>query len=435
MKSIRVGFINSSGSYNADPFRNQPLTIIYLLTYLEKYFGEKLELSLIDLRGLPENEFVSHIPENDIFLYTLTTLDFNEAERLVQKLRDIYPIAKHISGGPHITLFPQDGERVFDAIALGEGENSIIELFNDIFNSELKPIYRQGPLSDLQTIPIPSRKWLPKSSVVIQGLLNKEYLKHNGTSTLFSRGCPFDCHFCSNLEKGSVRYMPYETITQEIEYLKREYGVNALALKDDNGIPVGRRFARPWLEAIGKTDIKWRGQSRATGVTEDMVKLAKDSGCVEIAVGLETITPKSMDILNKPLNLTEAKKYLLTLQKHGIGIRIHIIVGLPGEPENVVDSTLKFCDEFGVNSVLLSLLTPLPGTAMYNNPSSFGMKNITKNWDDFRVAFGSFDVNEKPKMTFEYEKETSWGKGKSSEEIIDNYMILQEAFREGSRKF
>ena len=87
MKSIRVGCINSSGSYNADPFRNQPLTIIYLLTYLEKYFGEKLELSLIDLRGLPENEFASHIPENDIFLYTLTTLDFNEAERLVQKLR------------------------------------------------------------------------------------------------------------------------------------------------------------------------------------------------------------------------------------------------------------------------------------------------------------------------------------------------------------
>ena len=63
------------------------------------------------------------------------------------------------------------------------------------------------------------------------------------------------------------------------------------------------------------------------------------------------------------------------------------------------------------------------------------MKNITKNWDDFRVAFGSFDANEKPKMTFEYEKETPWGKGKSSEEIIDNYMILQEAFREGSRKF
>ena len=166
-----------------------------------------------------------------------------------------------------------------------------------------------------------------------------------------------------------------------------------------------------------------------------MVRLAKDAGCVEIAVGLETVTPKSMDILNKPLNLKEAKKYLLILQKYGIGIRMHIIVGLPGEPDNMVDATLKFCDEFGVNSVLLSLLAPLPGTAMYNNPSMFGMKNITRDWDDFRVAFGSFDENEKPKMTFEYEKDTPWGKGKSNSEIIDNYMALQDAFRVASLKF
>jgi radical SAM superfamily enzyme YgiQ (UPF0313 family) len=435
MNSLKVGFINSSGVYNADPFRNQPLTIIYLLTYLERYFGDKLELSMIDLRGLSEDDFLPQISENDVYLYTLTTLDFNEAERLIQKLREIYPKAKHIAGGPHITLFPQDGERVFDSIALGEAEDSIIELFNDIFNSELKPVYHQGPLSDLQTTPMPSRKWLQKSTVIIKGLLNKEYLEHNGTSTLFSRGCPFDCHFCSNLEKGSVRYIPYESITQEIEYLKREYGVNALALKDDNGIPVGRKFAQPWLEAIGKAEVKWRGQSRATGVTEDMVRLAKDAGCVEIAVGLETVTPKSMDILNKPLNLKEAKKYLLILQKYGIGIRMHIIVGLPGEPDNMVDATLKFCDEFGVNSVLLSLLAPLPGTAMYNNPSMFGMKNITRDWDDFRVAFGSFDENEKPKMTFEYEKDTPWGKGKSNSEIIDNYMALQDAFRVASLKF
>jgi len=435
MKPVRIGFFNPAGKYNADPYRNQPLTIIYLLTYLEKHFGDRLDLSMIDLRGLSEEDFLYHTPEKDIYLYTLTTLDFNEAERLVGQLRDVYPHAKHIAGGPHITLFPQDGERVFDAIALGEAESSIIDLINDIFKSELKPVYQQGILSDLQTTPIPSRKWLPESSVTIKGLLNKDYLHHKGTSTLFSRGCPFDCHFCSNLEKGSVRYMPYDTITKEIEYLKSEYGVEVLALKDDNGIPVGRKYARPWLEAIGKAGVKWRGQSRATGVTEDMVKLAKDSGCVEIAVGLETVTPKSMAILNKPLNLNEAKKYLLTLQKHGIGIRIHIIVGLPGEPENVVERTLDFADEFGVNSVLLSLLSPLPGTEMYNHPENFGIKNITRNWDDFRVAFGSFDEDERPKMTFEYNNDTPWGKGKSCEEIVDNYLQLQEAFRGQDRKF
>jgi radical SAM superfamily enzyme YgiQ (UPF0313 family) len=279
------------------------------------------------------------------------------------------------------------------------------------------------------------RKWVPKSSVAISGLLNKEYLELPGTSTLFSRGCPFDCHFCSNLEKGSVRFFPHEKITEEIEYLKREYGVKSLALKDDNGIPVGRKFAKPWLEAIAKTGVKWRGQSRPTGVNEDMVMLAKDAGCVEVAVGLETVTPKTMDILNKPLNLEEAKKYLRVLEKNGIGKRIHIIVGLPGEPKDVVKKTLDFVDEYRVNSVLLSLLCPLPGTAMYSNPDMFGMKNITNNWDDFKLAFGSFDEGERPRMTFEYKDVTPWGEAPSNERIIDNYLELQSAFRERGEKF
>ena len=433
--SIRVGFLNPSGRYNAAPYRNQPLTVIYLLTYLEEHFGDRLNLSLIDLRGLADGDFTDHIPERDIYLHSLTTLDFNEAERLVQKLRVVYPKAKHIAGGPHITLFPSDGERVFDSIALGEAEDSIIQLINDFFASELKPVYKQGPLASLRTTPIPSRKWLPTSSVVIKGLLNKEYIDYKGTSVLFSRGCPFDCHFCSNLEKGSVRYMPYDTITKEIEYLKTNYGIEGLALKDDNGIPVGTRFARPWLEAIGKAGVKWRGQSRATGVTDDMVKLAKDSGCVEIAVGLEAVTPRSMDLINKPLNLNKAKKYLLTLQKHGIGIRVHFIIGLPGEPKNVVKKTLDFVDEFNINSVFLTLLCPLPGTFMWEHPDRFGIKNVTRNWDDFRVAFGSFDENDRPKMTFEYNKTTPWGISKSNNEIIDNYMELQSVFREQNRKF
>jgi len=435
MSSATVGFINPSGKYNHDPYRNQPLTIMYLLTYLEKHFGDRLDLSMIDLRSIPEEDFVYHVPEKDIYMYTLTTLDFNEAERLVKDLRAIYPNAKHIAGGPHISLFSHDGERVFDAIAIGEAEESIHEIIKDYFKSELKPVYRQGALSDLQDLPITSRKWSPKASVSLTGILNKEFSKMPATSVLFSRGCPFDCHFCSNLEKGSVRYFPYHMITEEINYLKREYGVEALALKDDNGIPVGRKFAKPWLEAIAKTGVKWRGQSRPTGVNEDMVKLAKDSGCVEVAVGLETVTPKTMDILNKPLNIEEAKKYLLTLGKHGIGRRVHIIVGLPGEPKDVVKKTLDFVDNFGVNSVLLSLLCPLPGTAMYANPDMFGMRNITNNWDDFRLAFGSFDQNEKPRMTFEYKKVTPWGEAPSNDQIIDNYLQLQTAFRERGEKF
>ena len=106
MSSATVGFISLSGKYNHDPYRNQPPTIMYLLTYLEKHFGDSLDLSIVDLRSIPEEDFLYHIPEQDIYMYTVTTLDFNEAETLVKNLRVIYPNAKHIGGGPHISLFP-----------------------------------------------------------------------------------------------------------------------------------------------------------------------------------------------------------------------------------------------------------------------------------------------------------------------------------------
>ena len=72
---------------------------------------------------------------------------------------------------------------------------------------------------------------------------------------------------------------------------------------------------------------------------------------------------------------------------------------------------------------------------MYANPDMFGMRNITNNWDDFRLAFGSFDQNEKPRMTFEYKKVTPWGEAPSNDQIIDNYLQLQAAFRERGEKF
>ena len=99
MSSATVSFINPSGKYNHDPYRNQPLTIMYLLTYLEKHFGDSLDLSIVDLRSIPEEDFLYHIPEQDIYMYTVTTLDFNEAETLVKNLRVMYPNAKHIAGG------------------------------------------------------------------------------------------------------------------------------------------------------------------------------------------------------------------------------------------------------------------------------------------------------------------------------------------------
>ena len=172
----------------------------------------------------------------------------------------------------------------------------------------------------------PLRKYLSKAAVVGTGLLSRKHYDLVGTTALFSRGCPFNCHFCSNQYKGPTRFRTPKLITEEIEYLKREYNIRALLLKDDNGIPVNKSIAKPFLEAIGKTHIMWRAQSRANGVHPDTVKLAKECGCTEIAVAIESVSQRALDIMNKKIDIKKSLSYLKIIKREGLDVKILLIL-------------------------------------------------------------------------------------------------------------
>ncbi len=434
---LQIGCIMPSSGQNYKPFRNQPLVLLYLLTILEEKFGDRVNLSLVDLRGVDEDSRLFHIPENDVFLYSAATPDFTEISTIVQSLRSIYPKAKHIAGGPHINIFPEECSKVFDSIVLGEGEESIGKVINDIFALDLKPIYRQGEPVNLDAYPYPSRKYLPRKAVVDTGLLEGKNINLPGSTAIFSRGCPFNCYFCANryLTWGPVRFRCPQLIEEEIEYLKREYQIEALAIKDDNSIPVNQRVARPLLEAIGRTGIKWRGQSRANGVHPDMVKLASEAGCTDIAVGIESACQEVLTITNKRIDLNKAKEYVRLLKKAGIGARLDFIIGLPGEPDDIVDRTLAFIDKTEPSSVLLSFLCPMPGSELFERPKRFGININTLDWRKYTVVAGRFTEDELPNIVFEYDEVTPWGKGMSKERIFQNYVQLQGILRERGLNF
>lgn len=433
---MRVGFVNTSIKQNAKPFRIDPLGSLYLLTILEKEFGDRLELSYTDVRGVREDCIIYHIPEQDVYLHHVTTPEFAEIKKTVEAIRRVYPAAKHLAGGPHANIFPEETLKTFDAICIGEGEESIKEMMRDIFKSNLKKIYRQrGPI-DLNAYPYPLRKYLPKIAVADVGLLSRKYYDLIGTTALFSRGCPFNCHFCSNQYKGPTRFRSPELVIEEIEYLKKEYGVQALLLKDDQGVPVHRETARLRMEAIGKTNIKWRGQSRANGVHPDTIKLAKESGCIEIAVAIESVSQKSLDIMNKGIDLQKAKAYLGVLRQAGVDIKILLILGLPGEPKDIARQTIDFIKEVQPSNVALSILCPIPGSELYRNPGRFGMKiNPEVPFDKYLFSFGRFDGEEKAPRLFEYEKVTPFGESLSPEEILDNHAKVQDYLREQGINF
>lgn len=434
---LQIGFIMPSSRQNYKPFRNQPLVGLYLLSILENKFGDRVNLSIIDLRGVDEESLLFHIPEKDIFLYSVASPDFPEIIDIVQSLRSLYPKAKHIAGGPHINVFPEECSKIFDSIVLGEGEESVINLVNDTLTSQLKPIYRQEKSIDLNAYPYASRKYLPRKAVVDTGLLDGESFNLPATTALFSRGCPFNCYFCANknLTYGPIRFRSPKLIEEEIEYLKREYQVQALAIKDDNAIPVNQRVARPFLEAIGRTGIKWRGQSRANDIHPDMVRLAKEAGCTSIAMGIESASQEALKLCNKRIDLNKAKEYIKLLHATGIRVRLDFIIGLPGEPDDIVERTLAFIDETQPQSVLMSVLCPMPGSELFNHPERFGIKINTFDWRKYAFVAGRFEEDEVPNLIFEYDEVTPWGKGMSKEKIIQNYVKLQSIFRKRGLNF
>ena len=119
---LKVGFIFPSSDYLFDPFRGDPFTHFHILTILEEAFGNAVDLHLIDLRGIKRHFARYHIPECDVFLHSVYTLDFLEQREIVSDLRQRYPHALHIAGGPHANVFPEECVLIFDAVIFGEGD-------------------------------------------------------------------------------------------------------------------------------------------------------------------------------------------------------------------------------------------------------------------------------------------------------------------------
>lgn len=432
---LNVGFIIPPDDSNHEPFRTHPLVALGLLTILEEKISNLISIKLIDLRGVLERHVKYYIPEMDVYMYTIHTPELFIVCAVKDVLRKLYPKAIHIAGGPHVNIFKEKVLTNFDSICIGEGENVIAKMITDIIAGNLKQIYVNMETININKYPHPNRKYLPPQSVAFNGLFRGENNALLATSALFSRGCPFNCHFCANVNLGKVRFRSPVLIEEEIEYLKKNYGIKAITIKDDNAIPFDKKVCFPYLAAIGRCGVKWRGPSRANGITEDMVRAAKDSGCTDLALGIESASQKVLNIINKKIDIVKAKKYIELLHKYDIGVQLQLIAGLPGESENVVEETLQFIDEVQPSSVFCCILTPLPGSNLTKNPEAFGIKIKHYEWNKYRLVFGRFDEEENGELVFEYMEETPWGKGRKSEDIIRDYRLLQKILRERNLNF
>ena len=147
---LSIGFVVPTWHYFANPFKLQPLNELYFATIIDSHFkNNEVSINVIDLRNvrLKENKLdvslvCSDIPEHDIYFYWIAkTADSVEIQSIAKYLRNMYPASRHAAGGTHVDNFPEECASYFDAIVLGPGEESFIEIINDIRNGSLKKIY------------------------------------------------------------------------------------------------------------------------------------------------------------------------------------------------------------------------------------------------------------------------------------------------------
>jgi radical SAM superfamily enzyme YgiQ (UPF0313 family) len=427
--SLSISIVVPTWHYWINPIKLQPLWEFYYATYIQNNVPNS-KVDILDMRGgayTPEQ-----LPERDVYFYwIMKSADAFEIYDTIKKLRQRFPKAVHIAGGNHIDKMTEQASSVMDAVVLGTAEGPILRSFEDLFKGNLQKVYRPTSIHPFSNYSHGSREWIPRDRVV-----NSEHFSQYGgvpgTGVYFSRGCSFKCSFCVYNNPGKFEYRTPEQIVGEIEYLKMNFGVKGVNLRDEVCIPVNRKLASQYLDAIGRGGIIWRGQTVPFG-DEEMVKLARESGCQELALGLESAdNDLVLQMANKPCqSIDTAKSYISLLKKYGIRVKVCIILGLPGESRNVVENTIRFFEEVQPDYVALSGLDPVPGSPCYINKEKFGIESISDDLSRHAHLIYRFgDEEEDVGLPFEYKEHAPWGKTFTREEIINNIKTVQGWLRD-----
>jgi radical SAM superfamily enzyme YgiQ (UPF0313 family) len=423
---MQINFIIPSWHYFDDPFKLQPYWELYYATILREKLDSKSNISFTDLRGKSKNNenfdnIINQIEENDFYLYwIMKSGDANEVYSIVKKLRQKYPKSKHIAGGTHIDMVKDECQQIFDSIIIGPGEENFHKAI-----LEGKQVYKD----DYSKIPFsnttfPDRSFLPKESV-INNQMFKQYGNYDATMVYFSRGCFYKCAYCVYNVPNTLQAKNKENIEKEILHLKNEYNVTAILLKDEIALNPNKKIFYPQMEAIGKSNITWRGQTTSIG-TKEQLKIAKETGCVELSVGIETVDNNVMKYINKTWQSDKIiTEFIQNAKEVGIKIKVCLILGLPGEPKNIVEKTINFIETNNIDYVSLSGFCPMPGSPIFNNPEKYDIETIDKDWSKHAHLLFRFSDSEFVGLPFKYKKNTTWGNSFSRDQIVENIKQVQ----------
>ncbi|MFX1257905.1 MAG: B12-binding domain-containing radical SAM protein [Promethearchaeota archaeon] len=328
----------------------------------------------------------NYLGDADILILTLLVNSARRGYEIARKYKEIRPEGWVIIGGIHASLNPEEASLYADQVAVGEGDNIIIDLIEGKIKDKI--VYGT-PLTNLNQRPIPD------FSLMVNARKTKII------PIMSSLGCPFNCTFCcvTIMYGHKYRIQSPDRTLEEIKHQLKFFKKKKIFFYDDN-FCANKKISLELFDKIKGEKLKfnWCAQVRADiAKDEEFIKKMAESRCRRVFIGFESINDATLKNLNKNETFEQVKRAVKVFQRYGISIHGMFIFGLDEDNPEVFKQTIRFCRKNLIESAQFIAITPVPGTQFYKD---IGQSRIlSTNWD----YYGGFHVIIKPKKMSEME--------------------------------
>lgn len=384
-----------------------PLGLAYLAGALR---GADVDLTVIDglgealnnrhhadndcfIYGLHPDEIVRRIPENARIIGISANFSFEwpTCRDLIGRIRKRFPDALLVGGGEHITALPELSlrESELDVAVLGEGEEIFLNLVQRhqsgavdlseiggiIYESETGEMCRTAPhgrIRDLDGIQLPAWETIPIEEYLKRGM---GFGVNRGRSmpVLASRGCPFQCTFCSSPQMWTTRWIARDVdlLLDELEFYQKHYDVANFDFYDLTAI-VKKSWIVKFCHRVEERGLKFTWQlpsgTRTEAIDGEVAQLLYRSGCRNLSYSPESGSPSVLARIKKRIKTESVLDSMRSSVAAGLNVKCNLIIGFPGETYGEIAQTFRFIAGLamaGAHDLSIWVFSPYPGSELF----------------------------------------------------------------------
>jgi len=384
-----------------------PLGLMYLGGVIRK-IGSDCRVVDMETQNVSPEALLKIIADYspDIVGLTATTPIFDNACSLARLIRQSHPKLTLGLGGVHSTVIGSEALEQcaeLDFQVRGEGEQTIQEIIaaleagKSFFNIK-GVLYRENgqiienpprtPIEDINIVPSPARDLVNSHLYKYSVPGKKGFVPY---ATIFtSRGCPFECIFCSQhtMYGRRMRWFNLDRVMEELKHIVRDLDIHHVIIMDDTLTLSRKRTLALCKAIIGEgLDFTWEGWTRANTIDEDLLRVMKNAGLVRLSLGIESGDPEILKIIKKKVTLEEIRDAYRIAAKVGIETRGSAMLGHPYETRETAWRTLKFIRSIPeLKQIFLNVACPYPGTELFDYAANGrgGMRLLTRDYSRYK---------------------------------------------------